>query len=176
MIENSSFLLGLGVRVMMKWWWWWGVRVWYQFGKVGRVLPDNFSLPPGRPGGRDNFSLSSGLNCTAAAASERNEGTTFSGFELFNKMFWYTQRFGSKWAPETIFVCGNCCLFRCLLLSASVLGGRQTNHPAFFLHIKISIMKKKRRRTDRRPYMVLRLCDESDFWGSNWCWPVIDFS
>jgi hypothetical protein len=32
------------------------VVVWYRFGKVGRVLPDNFSFSPGRPAGRDKFS------------------------------------------------------------------------------------------------------------------------
>jgi hypothetical protein len=109
------------------------VPIWKKLAKFCLTI----SLSLGRLVGQQvTISLShQGLNCTATAASdEKNEGTTFPGLNCSTKMFWYTQRFRSKCAPETIFVCGNCCLFRCLLLSASVHGGRQTNHPPFLFY------------------------------------------
>lgn len=70
-----------------------------------------------------------------------------------------------------------CCLFSCLLLSKclSVLGGHQTNRAAFFFNAdkKISMMKKT---TTTTVYGIEAVCGESDFWGWNRCWPVIDFS
>jgi hypothetical protein len=47
--------------------------------------------------------------------------------------------------------------------------------PHFFFNAdkKISIMKKT---TTMTVYGIEALCGESDFWGWNRCWPVIDFS
>ncbi len=175
MIENSSFLLGLGGGGV--------VSIWKSRPSFCMTISLALSLShqAGRPAGPDNFSLSLiRLNCTATAASERNEGTKY-----FFRV-WTVQQNALVHSKIRIKVCTGdhiCCTWKLLFvfLSSSkclrALGGRQTNHPtflSFFANKRFALWKRWRRTTIYGIEAVL--WGESDFWGPNRCWPVIDFS